>query len=142
MENLAPPLQVVIFLRRGLGAGQSLRQVMAEMQKISANLDVLELCAWFFQPQSEEAQAEIPRWTRRPEREAVIDILRRAQKGEAILEAIEKLEILLIEVCERELEESLATLPFRALVPLLLFQFPALLLILLGPLVAMLVREL
>ncbi|MEN0059151.1 MAG: hypothetical protein AAGB31_09985, partial [Bdellovibrio sp.] len=47
---------------------------------------------------------------------------------------LNRLEEEIIEACREEMAERLAQLPFILLVPLLLFQFPAFLLLLFGPL--------
>ena len=55
--------------------------------------------------------------------------------GLPIREVIIQLERELREECLRELDLAYRQMPFKALIPLLFFQFPALLLLVLGPIV-------
>ena len=68
------------------------------------------------------------------------DLLVRGQSGEPILESLRELQLELIQQLEFEIDRQSALLPLKALIPLLLFQFPALLIMALGPLLASLYK--
>ena len=51
------------------------------------------------------------------------------------MEYLKDLEKEIMEVCKEDLEKHLEKLPYICLIPLMLFQFPAFLLLLIGPLV-------
>ncbi|MGE4131239.1 MAG: hypothetical protein AB7F86_06350 [Bdellovibrionales bacterium] len=61
-------------------------------------------------------------------------ILQKGRQGVPILEALTLLESETRAAAESVLDRHLDELPFKALIPLLLFQFPAFVLILVGPL--------
>lgn len=70
------------------------------------------------------------------------NLIERGCAGQPTLEALAALEIEVESAAAMELDEHLAALPFKVLIPLLLFQFPAYLLLLLGPLLRELGRQL
>lgn len=61
------------------------------------------------------------------------NLVERGLAGQPAHEALGVLEAEVQQAAESELDEHLATLPFKVLIPLLLFQFPAYLVLLLGP---------
>lgn len=64
---------------------------------------------------------------------ALWDLIERSSQGQPITEPLRGLEAEVAQAAQAELESHVATLPFKALIPLLAFQFPAFLIILLGP---------
>lgn len=62
------------------------------------------------------------------------DLIERGTAGQPVLEALRALEEEVTTNARAELDEFILTLPFRSLIPLLAFQFPAFLVLLLGPL--------
>jgi hypothetical protein len=65
--------------------------------------------------------------------QAFWELIERGSAGQPSLEALSLLEIEVEKAAQAELEAHIAALPFKVLVPLLLFQFPAYLILLLGP---------
>ena len=72
---------------------------------------------------------------------AIWDLLMLSQQGVSLIVPVRELELELRFVCEEQLEQHLATLPYKLMIPLLFLQFPALMVILLGPLLAQLLTE-
>lgn len=72
--------------------------------------------------------------------QALWDLIERAYHGQPILEPLALLEDDVEAAATADLEMHVATLPFKALIPLLLLQFPAFALLLLGPLLRDLTR--
>lgn len=70
------------------------------------------------------------------------NLVERGCAGQPVLESLDELEKEVLLAAEMELDEHLASLPFKVLIPLLLFQFPAYLLLLLGPMLRELQRQL
>lgn len=68
-------------------------------------------------------------------RTTLLEILDRGLNGDPIMEYLKDLEKEIMEVCKEDMEKHLEKLPYICLVPLMLFQFPAFLLLLIGPLV-------
>ena len=73
---------------------------------------------------------------------ALWDLVDRGLAGEPISSALLALHDEVARAARAELELHVATLPFKMLIPLLLFQFPAHLLLLLGPMLRDLTRSL
>ncbi|HMN67043.1 MAG TPA: hypothetical protein PKC28_00760 [Bdellovibrionales bacterium] len=69
------------------------------------------------------------------------DLIRRGCAGQPTLEALRALEDETEAAAAHQLDLHLAALPFKVLIPLLLFQFPAYLLLLLVPLLRELERQ-
>lgn len=62
------------------------------------------------------------------------EVIERALAGQPVTDALKSLEEEILIAAQSELDKHVLTLPFKALVPLLFFQFPAFLVVLLGPL--------
>lgn len=136
MENLAPPLEFVLHLRFSLEKGESLKTALKEyVERNQPHCPwVQALNRWMIYKEIGKSTQELILGLRSPHRKAVLEVLEAGFRGEPIYPIICQLEEELIEVSQSELEKFIAVLPFKALIPLLLFQFPAFLLLLLGPL--------
>ena len=73
---------------------------------------------------------------------AFVDLIQRGCAGQPTLDHLSALEDEIEKAAQAELELHIATLPFKVLIPLLLFQFPAFLILLLGPLLRELAHQL
>lgn len=62
--------------------------------------------------------------------------------GQPVLDHLAALEDEITKAADAELDIHISTLPFKMLIPLLLFQFPAYLVLLLGPALRELTRQL
>ena len=133
MVSLAPPLQAALEIRLHIENGGSVsRAVKSYAQSRPEDSFAKELGLWLF---AEETGAVFNMQTlKSPFRKYLIEILKRGLRGEPILEALGEYERDLVEICKEDLEKHLQKLPFISLIPLLLFEFPALLIILIGPL--------
>jgi hypothetical protein len=70
------------------------------------------------------------------------ELISRGLEGQPIVEPLTALEAEIETAANHELDQHLATLPFKALIPLLGLQFPAFALLLLGPLMRELAKGL
>ena len=70
------------------------------------------------------------------------ELISRGMEGQPIIESLTALEAEIEIAAHHELDQHLATLPFKALIPLLALQFPAFALLLLGPLMRELAKGL
>lgn len=133
MVSLAPPLQAVLEIRLYIESGKSVSQaIKSYVQSSLTDSFAKELGLWLF---AEETGGFFDTQTLKSiYRKHLMDILKRGLKGEPILEILEDYEKDLIEICKEDLEKHLQKLPFITLIPLLLFEFPALLILLIGPL--------
>ena len=136
MENLAPPLEFVLHLRFSLEKGESLK---ASITSFIEKSDVR--CPWAHVLSQYLAFKQMGKPTaplllniKSLYRRSLIEVLEAGFRGEAIYPIVCQIEEELVEASQNELAKYISTLPFKALIPLLLFQFPAFLLLLLGPL--------
>lgn len=66
----------------------------------------------------------------------------RGLNGQPVLEALQGLEVEVERMASHQLETHIAELPFKVMIPMLLFMFPAYLLVLIGPMMRELTRVL
>jgi hypothetical protein len=133
MENLAPPLEFIIDVRFSIEKGLSVKKA-AELAASKASCEAWRktLCIWL-------NLLEIGRPTHPIKenlsmaRKQCLGLLEQGIAGESIYSHICALEEELLEAAHFEMEQYIATLSIKSLVPLLFFQFPAFLILLLGP---------
>lgn len=133
MVSLASPLQATLEIRLHIENGQSVSQaIKTYIQSAPEDPFAKELGLWLF---AEETGGSFNTKTLKSvHRKHLMDILKRGLRGEPVLEILEDYEKDLVEICKEDLDKHLQKLPFIALIPLLLFELPALLILLIGPL--------
>lgn len=141
MENLSPPLTVLLEVRWEMENGASFREALREYLRGGSRPDFADvLQEWMIRKSHGQDIRALRRAEVSPYRLAVLDLFDRGWNGEPILEAVEELEGEIEAASQAELDHFVATLSFRAMLPLLLLQFPAYLLLLTGPLLTELLR--
>ncbi|MCB0384086.1 MAG: hypothetical protein KDD43_01740 [Bdellovibrionales bacterium] len=143
MEGIAPPLKLVLHLRIGLENGNSVRSALTSfLDGDPQNEMSLLVECWLGQRGrlGTKGMRNHEKWT--CWRQMVIEVVSRGLEGEPILEDIKALEEELILASQAQVEQHLHALPFLALLPVLFFQFPAYLMLLLGPFLQDLLRQL
>lgn len=134
MEGVAPPLALLLEVKRAVERGQSVRQGILSYVKTAQDDFVPVVVQWLALLQQgqdpKEALVALPSLYRR----SILQVLERGLRGEAVFNVLVQLETELVEACQEEISNKVARLPFILLIPLLLFQFPAFLLLLFGPL--------
>ncbi len=134
MEGVAPPLELLLAVKRTLEKGQPTKAGIHLYLKRHEGEFATEVARWLaLLHQGRETQALISGMSSQ-HRQVLLQLLERGLRGEAIYNVLLTLEEEILEACHEELTNKLARLPFILLVPLLLFQFPAFLLLLFGPL--------
>lgn len=142
MESLAPPLAVLIHVRWEMERGHSLREaVRNHLQTHPTDGFTLVLRDWVVRKSHGQATKDLVHSLKSPYRRAVLDVFERGWDGEPIIEAIEDLDQEIQSAALAELDLFIASLPFRAMLPLLCLQFPAYLLLLLGPIFTELIHS-
>lgn len=117
-------------LRWQISSGQSTREALRTFFESHHNdLSRRFQECWI---QCEQENFRSPKWPS-PYQEALFDLLMRGRRGEPILAVLEQLYEEVEHAADLELQRHLSQLPFLALLPLLFLQFPAFLLLLLGP---------
>lgn len=134
MEGVAPPLELLLAVKRTLEKGQPTKAGIHLYLKRHENEFVAVVAQWLaLLQQGKETQPLITGLSSQ-HRQVLLQLLERGLRGEAIYNVLLTLEEEILEACHEELTNKLARLPFILLVPLLLFQFPAFLMLLFGPL--------
>lgn len=134
MESIAPPLVLLAAVKRAMEKGQPVRQGIQGYLKTNEGDFAKMVTRWWALLQQGQETIFLLRELQSLHRQVLLQLLERGLAGESIYNALLQLESELIEACQDELANKIARLPFLLLVPLLLFQFPAFLLLLFGPL--------
>ena len=134
MEGLTPPLMhTVRALRWRISTGLSMREALRLHLESSTSMLAHDLREWWALKAHDRNPPPPPTFSS-PLRRAVLDVIERGLDGQPSLEHLHSLEEEVERAAQHELDEHVNSLPFKVLLPLLLFQFPAFLILLLGPL--------
>lgn len=145
MEGLSPPLGCLIEMQAAMQNGEPARVGVARyLHSASGGEDdgfakIVRrfLFAW---DQGQNWRGQITKVSS-PHRRALLELIATGLSGQPILQNLEELRLELIRATEAEVQSFIDLLPLKMLVPLLLFQFPAFLILLFGPLLTKLVGE-
>jgi hypothetical protein len=132
MENLTPPLlHALREIRWLLLSGKPMKEALQTYLNRTENPFAAKLREmWIIQSRGGNSTPNrLPTYFQME----FWNLIERGCAGQPVLESLEALEAEVQLASEAELDEHLASLPFKVLIPLLLFQFPAYLLLLLGP---------
>lgn len=131
MENLTPPLlKALREIKWLIQSGKPMKEALQIYLEGTNDTFAAKLREnWISKSQNAKASAEFPTYFQN----AFWSLISRGCSGQPVLESLESLEAEVALAAEAELDDHLSTLPFKVLIPLLLFQFPAYLLLLLGP---------
>jgi hypothetical protein len=140
MEHLAPPYQFTLDLLYELESGGTARSAVKKYTTHFQNEFCLMLRHWLRVQEFGGLVIAEPTF-KSSYQKAIWDLLMLSQQGVSLVIPVRELELELRFVCEEQLEQHLATLPYKLMIPLLFMQFPALMVILLGPLLAQLLTE-
>lgn len=144
MEGLSPTLKCLIEMQSALQNGETVR---VGLKRYLANPTPKDrfakqvrafLFAW---EQGQEWQTTV-RYVPEIQRRTLLEVAACGLAGQSILPHLESLREELMAASHHEIEAHLEMLPLKMLVPLLLFQFPAFLVLLFGPLLRHLIEEL
>ncbi len=144
MEGLTPPLKCLIHVQSALQNGESVRSSLTRYIHLGLANDDFGQClrrflfAW---EQGHDWRAQL-KIVGSPQRRALLEILSAGLAGQSISAPLDSLKDEITSACDLEIKDHLEMLPLKMLAPLLLFQFPAFLLLLFGPLLRHLVEEL
>lgn len=131
MENLAPPLLLVVILRREIERGRSIREALRRY--LNETDDEFSKIVAVWQVRMEQGLDFNYAGVSSTARRGLLMLLARGLRGEPILQHLLRLEGEIVESCQDEIQSTLQKLPFILMLPLLLLQFPAFLILLFGP---------
>lgn len=134
MENIAPPLKLLLRVRRCLEKSQPVRYGILDFIEKNDGEFSKSVSQWYSLLQQGHSTQDLLHALPSLHRRVLLQILERGLKGESIYPIICQLENEIVEACQEEIEGKLARLPILLLIPLLMMQFPAILMLLFGPL--------
>jgi hypothetical protein len=137
MEDVSPSLILLWDVKRALEKGQSLSVGVKNFLNRPIQDEFLSQVNQWWLSQSHSQNAYDKKELRLGRRQ-LLEILELGLKGQSILETLKSFEKELITACEDEIQRHLARLPFILMFPLMGLIFPALMLLLIGPLLSQL----
>ena len=136
MEALAPPLEFIIDVRFSIEKGCSIKKA-AEIAASKATDEKWKRNLHIWLGLLEIGRSSLPiKNSLSPARRQCLDLIEQGMKGESIYSHVCALEEEFLQAAQAEMEQYVATLPIKSLIPLLFFQFPSFLILLLGPFLA------
>lgn len=133
MEDIAPPLELLMEVRFGLEKGQALRKIL--MTYADSNPEdpwKQQIRLWLQLIEMGRPASELPGGLTIVRRQC-LELLQQGLQGEPVYAQICGLEEEVFESTKLEIEEFVSLLPVKSLIPLLFLQFPAFLALLIGP---------
>jgi hypothetical protein len=137
MENISPQLRLILTVKFGLQNGMSVRQsIIFFLQQPSIGPFQTVLEAWFYAIEAHQTQFQ-------PKKidlltETLLQTLEKGLKNQPIFEMLHQLEEEVLLRDEIYLQRQIAILPMKSLIPLLLLQVPALMIMIFVPMLRML----
>lgn len=142
MEGLAPPLKCAIEIRTALQNGETVRVGLTRYLEMAGGDDFASDIRQFIfcWDQGQNWRAVIAK-IKSPHRRALLELVASGFAGQPILSHLTELQAEIENASDLEIREYMEILPVKMLIPLLLFQFPAFLVLLFGPLLRRLIEE-
>lgn len=133
MEGLAPPLKLAMCVRWALESGETPFVGVQSFLKTSKDSFANEVSRWQIERQWGGARSKA--WgNTSPYRQTLLELLEKAMEGKAIYSQLCELEEEILDASRQELNQAVEMLPLKMLVPMMVFQVPAFLFLLFGPL--------
>lgn len=137
MENIAPPLVLLWEVKRSLEKGQSVGSGIKNYLKYTKTDEFQHQVEIWWMTQT-NSQILYDKTQLNYKRQYLLEVLEAGLKGHSILQTLQSLEDELIMSCEDEIQKYVARLPMLSLIPLMFLIFPAMMLILILPLLKLL----
>lgn len=141
MEGLAPPLQLAIEMQSSLANGESIRsgivRFASNSQEDFARVVRRFMIAW---DQSQDWRL-ILKQVESPYRRSLLELAAHGLSGQSVQTPLQELQKEIEIACDEEIKLHIDMLPLKMLLPLLLLQFPAFMMVLFGPLLSRFVEE-
>lgn len=137
MEDIAPPLVLLWEVKRSLEKGQSVGSgIKKYLKRVKTGEFRFQTEIWWMAQSNSRILYDGSRINYK--RRYLLEVLEAGLKGQGILQTLQSLENELILSCEDEIQKHVARLPLLSLIPLMFFIFPAMMLILILPLLKLL----
>jgi|GEM_PF-2318137 len=149
MVRLPWILRLLMFLRISLVEGKSVKWAVDDFLKIETSRDLLNFRKWLIHRNLASSAGDLKQnqklnielaflWT--AQERALLYIIDRGLLGEPISNALRELETEMIENCRADIERFASKLPIYLMAVLACLAFPALMLLMIGPLLMDLMR--
>lgn len=133
MENIAPPLELMMEVRFGLEKGQALRKILLfYSESIPEDPWRQQIRLWLQLIEIGRPTSELLSGLTMARRQC-LELLQQGLRGEPVYAQVCAMEEEIFEFAKLEIEEFVSLLPIKSLIPLLFLQFPAFLALLIGP---------
>ncbi len=142
MEDLSFLLKLCLHVRVSIEGGEALRVSILRFGDLEDSIHHLKLKQWLTHFDQSDGENQAESFFADHQTQIFLEILSQGLAGHSIYERIKAVEEEFIEVCKDEFQRELDKLPYVLMIPLLLFMFPAYLLLLLGPILNLFLREL
>ncbi|HRK09018.1 MAG TPA: hypothetical protein PLZ57_14720 [Pseudobdellovibrionaceae bacterium] len=147
MNHLSPVLRLLMDLEAAVERGEAVVQALRDIQSRDAEpRSELEraIGVWLSEVTANWERGLPARNLRAPGDlcQQLSEVLDEAWRGASVLRQLSELRAYAEEQAEADLENFVQALPLKSLIPLLLFQLPSLMLVLLWPILQKLVRDL
>ncbi|MEK6774237.1 MAG: hypothetical protein AABY64_09875 [Bdellovibrionota bacterium] len=141
MEGLSPGLNLLLRCRRAVDQGKPLSLAIKSFLQNETGEFPQQVFKWMSLFEQGQKTDPILNQIKSSYRRQLLEVLERGLKREPIGNILVLLETEIHEACEEEIQKKLTDLPYQVMLPLLLFQFPAFLLLLLGPFLLQLIEN-
>lgn len=142
MEDLRFLLKLCLHVRVSMEGGESLRASIDRFSNFEHSKNHFKLKEWLSHHEQSDGECRADQLFANNHIQIFLGIMADGLMGHSIFERLKSLEEELIEVCKDAFQRELDRLPYILMVPLLLFMFPAYLLLLLGPILNMFLNQL
>lgn len=142
MEDLSFLLKLCLHVRVSIEGGEALRVSLLRFADLEDSILHLKLKQWLVHFDQAGGLNCAEKFFTSHHIQVFLEIISQGLVGHSIYERVKTIEEEIIEVCKDEFQRELDKLPYVLMVPLLLFMFPAYLLLLLGPILNMFLKEL
>ncbi len=133
MENLSPSLILLWEVKRALEKGQSISSGIKQyLRRQSIDPFHQQVQCWWLSKSHPTTAFSAQKLS--VTRKNLLEILDLGLRGQSILETLKSYETELIQSCDDEIQKHVSLLPLLLMLPLMCLIFPALMLLLVGPL--------
>ena len=133
MENITLTIILLWDVKRSLEKGQSVGSgIQIFLNRKSKDLFFIEVKKWWMSQNNSTTVYNKSKLS--ISKQQLLEILELGLKGQSILSILGSYEIEIIQNCEDEIQKHISMLPLILLIPLMLFIFPAIMILLIAPL--------
>ena len=134
MEGIAPSLSLAIDLKYGLLQGLSCKESLRRYCDRQKNHFAKYLELWLIS--RDHSQKRDSNQLKTDSQRALLTLIDHGLKGTPIYDELNLFIEMTLEASLKQIDSEHRIMPYKALVPLLFFQFPAILILVFGPLIA------